>query len=173
MTEKTEDLEFQERMIAMMAKQKELVDTHGVALVQIMGGDDGSLPFCYSMGAAQFDLPDVILVGAVPPQIIMHILNDIFANWKEKGLTLGVQSELIKDFNIELAALEQDEVLTEKFALQTPVFYEVNPEYMKRSDGVPEFVQVILPDENGKLPNEEGHNAEAMPQILLKPRVMH
>jgi hypothetical protein len=178
MSNEVSDIEFQERLAKIRAHQHDLIDKHGNYVQQVFGGEDQTTPpFFYSVGAAQHGLPDVLISGALPAEIAMHLINDTLQNWRDHGLKIGIRSEADKDYNfnlsINIVELEVNVELTDTWVVQAECFYENNPSYMKREAHVPAYVQILLPDPQGKLPHEEGFKSEQMPQTFLKTKTTH
>jgi hypothetical protein len=57
--------------------------------VTYVGGDHGCPPFAYTAGLTGARHPELILVGALPPRVAQHLLNDLAARVLRGGQVLG------------------------------------------------------------------------------------
>ena len=57
-------------------KVEPLITKHGFA-VQVVGGDNQSLPFAYTVGLSAKKLPEMLLIAPLDVQIFKHLVNAV------------------------------------------------------------------------------------------------
>lgn len=135
------------------------VEKMGVSIQFVGPESDGSLPpFTYTIGLAKHGYPDLYIAGAMEPQTIAFILNQLYSYWSEHGFTLGEVNGILGN-NLGLMLLP----IVDASKMSTGVnrmYYEAYPDHIKRSPELPLFVQVLWPDTEGKYPTEDGYNTD-------------
>lgn len=147
---------------------KVMVEKAGCAIQMVYANSKtNSPPFFYSMGFAQFNLPDVILIGALPQKAAMITINTLLHQWREGGLKLGVNDDLLQNLDMLLLPIEtSNKELYNDYVIQAIEFYERYPEFNKTEDK-PVFVQMIWPDNKGQFPNQDGYDQVRFCQPVL------
>jgi hypothetical protein len=51
------------------------IEREGQSIIGVFGGDDGALPFAYTIGNAAFDLPELLLIGRINLNTAASLLN--------------------------------------------------------------------------------------------------
>lgn len=129
---------------------------------------DEGLPFCYTVGLTDQDLPEIIMIGSINPRNAHVIFSLLIQSWKENGFKAGLNDSLIQDHSgkaltVDIAELDaKGERLRGEYALQTFCHYGKNSDKVR-------FVQIHWPDERGNLPSSPdfamGKLTEVLPEI--------
>lgn len=148
---------------------KESIDKYKVAVVVV---NSPEIPFAYTIGLTELNMPEVIITGNMRPQVMQSLVNHVAYNWIDNGVVTGVVTDMFtdkdksRDFPADLVPLDNtDESLINEYGVQAYRYYE-------QMNKVPEFVQLLWSDEKGNLPSSP--NFELCDQIkLLKKRVLN
>lgn len=130
----------------------EKISKHGWTAVSVHGSDT-TPPFTYSIGFHDtFNAPEVVILG-VSPQMAHSIVSGVAHQLKHRLVSIpGTTSRLgkvIQDFDVEIRPIPEESVsdiarLAVGFAFPRRI----------------QLVQIILPDQNGRLPGEPGCNPD-------------
>lgn len=140
-----------------------LIDKYGFA---VMGVIERHI---YSIGLAGKSLPDVVITLPVPHNVGAEFIKGVLAHWEQSGYSL---KPLTLDFDqmsvkVQLRPLARSEQLISSLVLQNEVFYKEYPAYFKERTDMPDYVQIVLSDHEGRFPADEGYEADTFPQELL------
>jgi len=119
----------------------------------IIATDDGHRSFAYTIGLTEQDLPEVIIFG-MNQQYAGFYLNEAARIMKEQGAFAdgSVNNDLS---HLPCGFKEVSAEQAEGYALQALYRYEDCPV-------PPKFIQMVVPDREGKLPWDEGYDAAHM-----------
>lgn len=156
--------EVNRQMAEMRATFRGLVDKHGFA---VLGVTEGHL---YSIGLAKKTLPDLVITLPVPHNVGAEFIKAVWNRWETLAYTT---TPLTLDFDqmsvkIQLRPLARSEALIKSLALQNELFYQEYPEYHNARGAMPDYVQIVLSDHEGRFPEDEGYEKETFPQVLLE-----
>jgi hypothetical protein len=140
------------------------VDKYGVSIMGVIGSH------AYTIGMAKIGLPDVIITGSLNQDTAQIILNDLFKEWKEKGVGYGDNYNLItgkdsESLKCHVRAIAPSEELYNEYVCQALNFYSKHPEYATTDS--PMFAQILWPDTQGKLPTEKGYLHDEFKQPIF------
>ncbi len=150
---------------AYRAKTLDLISKFGW-VVQGVGGSETSPPFLYSVGLCQLGLPEIIVVGAFPPNLVKKLINNVgnkmktsgaFVDWSRSIEITKMFSVVFRELSAE-AATEHCRMVAEFFGTGRKV------------------LQLILPDKDGKFPWDNDcewkFQAEGLPISYATPDYM-
>jgi hypothetical protein len=155
-------------------KLRPLIEKHGHAVQAVAGRSeiyakssdliaDDEL-FAYTVGLADRDLPEVLLIAPLAPRMQFDLLNTVAAGLKEGSIAgPGDYPNIIERFTIRLREIS------------VPVFREYAffafawAETKGRT--VANALQFRLPDEHGRFPDESGYTWAPVPVLAPPPAV--
>lgn len=145
---------------------KEKIDEFGVFIQGVACGEES---FAYTIGMAKYGLPDAI-VFCPDPKAAHLILNLYSEHVRVNGQFYGKSNELLEGYNgsempVYVSALSQTIELQDEYVVQAFNFYAANLDMVKSYDV--EFVQLMIPDKFGNLPNEPDYEQFLQPQKVL------
>ncbi len=130
-----------------------LAHEHGQAVVGVGPGDVG-VPFAYTVGRQWRGLPELLIVGPMPPDTLKLLLN----NADSVGVNQpGDYQDVIASHAVR--AVPCDPVaghMTSALALAN-------------TDNGQRFLQLLWPDPKGRYPGEPGYDPERFPQPVYAP----
>ncbi len=130
-------------MSRMRERISENIASHGQH-VQFVGPDGkGGLPFIYTIGNAGHHLPELLVIGAFPPEAITPILNRIGADMRRTGKAPGQEIWLGGQF--PLRCHFAGSISRRDYTIQAT-------EYWGHSDY--NVMQVVLCDRDGRFPGD-------------------
>lgn len=141
-----------------------------------VGSFNGPMNLLYTVGLSNHELPELVMLMAVSGDLMQKIVNTIGYGWLQtKNVELSERTDILKQRNDGVLPLRLDAVdprlAVENYCHQLPQVLGI---------AVPHrMVQVVLPDENLRFPDQPGYDQERYPQSLLPPsmfiekRVLH
>ncbi|MEO9497619.1 MAG: DUF4262 domain-containing protein [Vibrio splendidus] len=129
---------------------KKKIDLHDWAHMGIQGCASGDTPFDYTIGLTEMNLPELLICLPIRKEIANMILHNVIEQWKKKGYFVGRSDDILHGMPIELVEIDPIEAC-EEFMIQVPQYYKISACDVKA-------VQIVLPDQNGKLPRDDGYN---------------
>lgn len=146
----------------MRASFTTLIDKHGFA---VMGVTEAS---AYTIGLAKKSLPDLVVTLPIPHNASAEIMKAVWTKWTNHGYAL---TPLTVEFgelslNLQLRPLARSKALLEQLVVQAELFYEAYPAYHNNRAPLPDYVQIVLPDQDGNFPTEAQYNSEEFPQVV-------
>ncbi|MCP4528468.1 MAG: DUF4262 domain-containing protein [Aestuariibacter sp.] len=156
--------EVHRRLKEMRASFGALIEKYGFA---VMGVIEGHI---YSIGVANKGLPDLVVTLPVPHNVGAEFIKGVLTSWERSGYSL---KPLTLDFDqmsvdVQLRPLARTEQLLSTMVVQNEVFYQEYPEYYQERIEMPDYVQIVLADHEGRFPDENGYEKETFPQVLLE-----
>ncbi|CDT53326.1 hypothetical protein VCR15J2_390058 [Vibrio coralliirubri] len=128
------------------------IERHGFVNISQCCGDAKF----YTVGFTESNLPELVVTVPVRQDLMHRIITDIFHHWKENGFNSGVSNDFLVNMPLEFVRVDVETFMDEILELHS--FYR-NGKHLS-------VVQVVLPDENGLLPSQQGYD---MPQKLFAP----
>lgn len=116
--------------------------------------------FFYTVGLVERGLPELFMGVNCRPEVGMRVMDDIISHMTEHGVKYERNDDILQGMDIQLSASNPESSI-EHYMVQLG-------EYYGKKD-IP-VVQVLMPDEDGKLPYEVGYD---MPQVMLEPITMN
>lgn len=150
------------------ADMRRIIQAHQVAIAGVMGGAAGEPAFAYTVGLSLHGLPEILIIAnyGIPLNALQTVLNTVAFRWLDKGnATLGVDLEVLRPFG----AIPMPVELVCVNPAQAKADWTVQVEPILGAGHGYEVVQLILPDDHGRLPSMEDYNVEKFPQPLLTP----
>lgn len=118
-----------------------------------IGVGDPKGTFYYSIGLTELGHPEVFISGLHPTNC-HGLLWDIYSKVKAGGrFVAGQVDESIANFPVAFRYLPES--VAQEFCCQTVFYYE-------EQGKTPTFLQVVIADQHGKLPWENGYDGEYM-----------
>ena len=135
-------------MDAMLNMVDHIICTEG-HVVQIVRGEEGQMPFGYTVGLHETGWPEIIIVGADPTSS-QAVLNAVVTNLRksEKRPADGMEISGITEFPLRLQAVRGKADLWIAVAKKRAARINAASEI--------EVLQLLWADRNGKFPGEEG-----------------
>lgn len=123
---------------------------------------NSSVPYTYSVGFTEIDLPEIIVYAKVPTRIQGTMVDNLCRKMHEINNIPGNLNEVV-DFQIGeniarfvLREVTANALVLENYALQTKHRYGLTARYL----------QLVLADKNNLLPGEEGYDVEFIQPLL-------
>lgn len=145
---------------------KNKIDKFGVFIQGVSCNEDS---FAYTIGMAKHGLPDAIVF--CPDHKAAHLVLNLYAEHvRQHGQFYGKSNELLIGSNgaempVYVSALSQTIELQDEYVVQAFNFYTAYMDIIKSHDI--EFVQLMIPDKFGNLPNEPAYKQFIQPQKVL------
>ncbi len=131
------------------------IQKYGLAIQYIFPTCESDGPsFIYTVGLTDIGKPEWIAFG-LPPEVMMPILNEMFVEIREGARDAEV-SEIADVANVVFRNEAVDIREAKKYAVQAF-------EYYKGTGMVPQFRQLIWPDEQGIYPDQPGFSERLKP----------
>lgn len=135
---------------------------------------DAKPRFFYSIGAAKVGVPDIFISGQIPINFGHSLVNEIFTELNDNGYKTGLISDMNAPPFYLLPCNVNIQEFKAEFTIQADNVYEYESTELtsvKRNIdinmGIPEFLQVVLPDKHGKFPWEMDYEHSVFPQQLF------
>jgi hypothetical protein len=115
--------------------------------------------FFYSIGAAVSGIPDVIIIGNIPSEVGIELVNSACRQLRTNGGRLGQYNNLLDEAIAYLLPCDDvTQLLEEGYAVRNELLFE-STQYIRRLPvGTPHYAQLVLPDKHGKFPWEKGYD---------------
>jgi hypothetical protein len=155
------DLTLEECLNSYLQHAAALIKTHGYLLQQVVADED-TLPFVYSAGRADSNLPDFIVFGStkyghlIKEVITKNTLVDTVATSDLLVLTLADGSRVKSRYILK--RIEQAAFFKYAYAAFNPKLVSKLPV---------EIYQIVLSDENNLLPGEPGYSDDEQPRLWV------
>ena len=125
--------------------------------------------FAYTVGLAKYGLADAILFCS-DLRMAHRTLNLYFTHVRQYGQFYGRSNDLIEGRNgeimpVHVSPLVVNPTLLDEYFTSTIFAYYAMPDLVK-IDKL-EFVQLMIPDKNARLPYDVGYDHEAQPQQVI------
>lgn len=130
------------------------IAAHGQHLLGVM---DGGEPFLYTIGNHARGLPELLAVG-VDPSVFAGVLNHLGRMQRARGRAFEDGEILDLGGRFPVKAVMCGPAGIEDYAIQAGVHY---------GEGV-EVAQILVPDEEGRFPDEEGCREPYASQPILR-----
>lgn len=131
----------------------------GHTVITVAGGENEP-PFAYTIGMTETDKHPEILVFGLPQSVAQYILNAV-AERVRKGHRLADGDVLNQIANVPCAIKSISRGAASFYTFQALYRYE-------KAAVQPEFVQLVLPDRNGRFPWDDGYSkdmAKVQPEL--------
>jgi hypothetical protein len=145
---------------------KAKIEEFGVFIQVVACGEDS---YAYTIGMAKYGLPDAIVF--CPDHKAAHLVLNLYSNHvRVNGQFYGKSNELLQGNNgsempVYVSALSHTIELQDEYVVQAFNFYAAYIDIIKSHDI--EFVQLMIPDKFGNLPNEPDYKQSIQPQQVL------
>ncbi|MCU7556094.1 DUF4262 domain-containing protein [Alteromonas sp. ASW11-19] len=146
-----------------MSKQKIMdrikvdIDKRGRSVITVMGGQT------YSVGEALAGREDIILTTPLQPELCTTLINDACQGLRDGTISGQKTDKVIKGFDVWLLPCSDE--LTAEYISAGAEFY------LTQTDTPIEvrYLQLVLPDSNGKYPWEQGYDTKFTQPLLCRP----
>jgi hypothetical protein len=157
-------------MDAYREQMRELIAQHKIAIAGVFSNESGKFPFAYTVGLSLHGLPELLLVANcnLPPMALQTVINLVAYKWLEqRRVDLGVSHDVLNPFNgvpmpVQFVLVKPEEAKRDWAIQVEPILGKGNPHRFQ-------VVQMILPDNKGKLPRDPEYDIAGFPQHLLTP----
>lgn len=124
----------------------ENIKTHGRGIIGV-SGDDDNLPFGYTIGNTNKNVPELLMISKINCEDIVRLLNAVSDKlveeedpYEERDLSLGGK------FPVKIRAITDEKMVKNKYTIQVGQFFETE-DYR--------VMQVLVCDQDGVYPGDE------------------
>lgn len=158
-------------MEAYRTHMRELIKQHKVAIAGVLSDAPGMANFAYTVGLSVHGMPELLMIANcnIPLESMQSVLNEVAFRWLKQGnADTGISTEVLRPFGeipmpVELVLVNRKEAQTNWTVQVAPILSYLGSRFDY------DVVQLILPDDHGRLPSMADYDKEKFPQALLAP----
>lgn len=150
------------------------IEKYGVHFQYVFPSEDQPdlIPFFYTVGLTDLDLPEIIFSGGISPSHACQIMTMVIDEWKERGFLPGVHCNYIADgqgngMPMQVRELEVSSDLIQNYVCMAAAHYALAGKKIR-------VAQLIWCDDKGRLPVEPDFSMRHLQTVFPEKQItMH